>query len=416
MASLLNEAALPGPQGEDGPVYVDYNASTPIAREVADAMAPYLYEHWGNPSSAYVYGRRTAEAVANARRQLAALLNAQEAQAHVTFTSGGTESNNWAIRGAARAMRAADKKRSHIVTTCVEHPAVLEVCRFLRDVEGFELTEVAVDAEGVCAVEALEEAIRPGETALVTVMHSNNEVGALMPVREAAGLAHAAGALCHTDASQSVGKVPVDFVALGVDFLTVAGHKMYAPKGCGALIHRRDVPMEKFMIGAGHEQGRRAGTENVILNVGLGAAAALAHSRGVAQTAAKLAARREELRGALLATLEGAGVQARVNGPGDAARRLPNTLSISLRGVVGAKLVARVQDKVACSSGSACHAGAVRMSGVLRAMGVEPEWGDGTVRLSVGKYTTSRDVEVVAREIAVAAAEELRLGSGVTSG
>ena len=154
----------------------------------------------------------------------------------------------------------------------------------------------------------------------------------------------------------------------------------------------------------------------MILNVGLGAAAALAHSRGVAQTAAKLAARREELRGALLATLEGAGVQARVNGPGDAARRLPNTLSISLRGVVGAKLVARVQDKVACSSGSACHAGAVRMSGVLRAMGVEPEWGDGTVRLSVGKYTTSRDVEVVAREIAVAAAEELRLGSGVTSG
>ena len=241
---------------QPGPVYVDYNASTPIAREVADAMAPYLYEHWGNPSSAYVYGRRTAEAVANARRQLAALLNAQEAQAHVTFTSGGTESNNWAIRGAARAMRAADKKRSHIVTTCVEHPAVLEVCRFLRDVEGFELTEVAVDAEGVCAVEALEEAIRPGETALVTVMHSNNEVGALMPVREAAGLAHAAGALCHTDASQSVGKVPVDFVALGVDFLTVAGHKMYAPKGCGALIHRRDVPMEKFMIGAGHEQGR----------------------------------------------------------------------------------------------------------------------------------------------------------------
>lgn len=289
-----------------------------------------------------------------------------------------------------------------------------QVVAYLVEKEGFEATYVGVGADGVASAADIAAAVRPGCTAIVTVMHSNNETGALMPVREAAAAARAVGALSHTDASQSVGKVEVDFAELGVDLLTVAGHKLYAPKGVGALVARRDAPAQpgRFMIGAGHEGGRRAGTENIILNVGLGAAAELAcgaspHER-VPEARARLQGLRERLREALFAALEREGVEARVNGPAEAALRLPNTLSVSVRGVVGAHLVEACSDKVAFSSGSACHAGAVSMSPVLAAMGVAPEWGDGTVRLSVGKYTTEAEVDAVAAAVAAAAGKLAR--------
>jgi len=368
-------------------IYLDYNATTPIAREVAEAMAPFLYEHFGNPSSSHPYGVVTKRAVETARAQVAALLGCQPVE--LAFTSGGTESNNYALKGAALARRS---RGNHIITSAVEHPAVIEVCKWL-ETQGFRLTILPVDAYGMLDPADLEAAITP-ETILVSVMHANNEVGTIQPVAELAEIAHRAGALMHTDAAQSVGKIAVDVDALGVDLLSIAGHKVYAPKGIGALYLRSGIELTKHLHGAEQEGGRRPGTENVLEIVGLGAACELAQ-RELAKNAEHFKTMRDRLHQALLDEL---GVDSvRLNGHPE--ERLPNTLSLSFRGVEANTLLSEIGEKVAASAGAACHADQVDVSAVLEAMQVPTEWAMGTVRFSVGRGTTREEVDEAARVV-----------------
>lgn len=370
------------------PIYLDYNATTPIAREVADAMAPYLYGHFGNPSSPYAYGATTKRAVEAARAQVAGLLGCDPSE--VIFTSGGTESNNYAIKGVALAGRA---RGNHVITSAVEHPAVIEVCRWLEG-QGFRITVLPVDAHGLVDPAALDRALTP-ETLLVTVMHANNEVGTIQPVAELAALAHRHGALMHTDAAQSLGKIAVDVAALGVDLLTVAGHKLYAPKGVGALYVRSGVQLEGLIHGAGQEGGRRPGTENVLLAVGLGHACAIA-ARDLDENEGHFTTMRDRLQEALVRAVGEEAV--RRNGHPEA--RLPNTLSLSFRGVEANTLLAEVSDEVAASAGAACHADEVEVSAVLQAMRVPTDWAMGTVRFSVGRGTTAEQIDRAAAVVA----------------
>ena len=360
------------------PIYLDYNATTPHAPEVVEAMRPFLEEHFGNPSSAHRYGAITRDAVAEARSQVAGLLNAKPDE--IVFTSGGTESNNHAIRGTALA-RAAQGR--HIITSQIEHPAVTEVCRRLEG-EGFEITWLPVDADGLVDVAGVEAAIRPG-TFLITLMHANNEVGTIQPVEDVAQIARRRGIAFHTDAAQSAGKIPVDVQRLGVDLLTVAGHKVYAPKGVGALYIREGVTLAPVMQGAGQEHGRRPGTENVLEIVGLGKACDVAR-RDLAVNMARMRETRDELERGLRERI----ADVRVNG--HPQQRLPNTLSVSIRGVNANELLTAVEPCVAASAGAACHSGEVRISSVLHAMGVPEDWARGTVRLSTGRNTTSEEV------------------------
>ena len=373
------------------PIYLDYNATTPIAPEVIEAMLPYLREHFGNPSSAHPYGAAAREAVEGARRAVADLLNADPNA--LVFTGSGTESNNLAIEGVARASRGG---RNHLIASAIEHPAVAEVFRWLAG-QGFHTSVVPVDEHGRVSPEDLEREIGP-QTLLVSVMHANNEVGTIQPVAELAAIAHRHGALLHTDAAQSVGKVPVDVDALGVDLLTVAGHKLYAPKGVGALFVRPGVGIAPVLHGAGHERDLRPGTEAVPQIVALGAAARLA-TRGLREEGERLRGLRDRLEAGLRRHV-GPEVMRR---NGHAHECLPSTLSVSLRGVRADELLTRIGDRVAASAGSACHADDIRLSPVLRAMGVDTEWGMGTLRLSVGRYTTEDEVDeavdVVARGI-----------------
>lgn len=370
------------------PIYLDYNATTPVAPEVADAMLPYLREHFGNPSSAHTYGRAAQAAVERARITVGERLNADPAD--IIFTAGGTESNNLAVEGVWRAHPADGGTRSHVVTSAVEHPAVLEVVRWLER-QGARVSILPVDAEGRVAPADLEREISP-DTLLVSVMHANNEVGTLQPVSALAEIAHRHGAWMHTDAAQSVGKVPVDVEALGVDLLTVAGHKLYAPKGIGALFVRRNVPVAPVLHGASHERGKRPGTEPVAQIVALARAARLVGD-GLAQEAARLRRMRDQLEDGLVRELGDDAVRRN----GHPVDRLPNTLSISLRGMRADDLLASVDGELAASAGSACHAHDVRLSPVLLAMGVTPEWGMGTLRLSSGRYTTTDDIEAAVR-------------------
>ena len=372
------------------PIYLDYNATTPVAPEVVEAMLPALREHFGNPSSAHAYGAAAAAIVEGARRDVAALLGAEPAD--ILFTSGGTESNNLAIEGVARAGGA---RRRHIVTSAVEHPAVTEVCRWLAG-QGFRVSTLRVDEYGMVSPADLEREIGP-DTLLVSIMHANNEVGTIQPIAELAEIAHRHGALMHTDAAQSVGKVPVEVADLGVDLLSVAGHKVYAPKGVGALYVRPGVELAPVLHGAGHEGGHRPGTEAVAQVAGLAAAARLARS-SLASTTEHLRSMRDRLEQRLLREL-GEEV-ARRNGHPE--HRLPNTASISFRDVAADALLASISDRVAASAGSACHAHDVRLSPVLLAMGIDPEWGMGTLRLSVGRYTTKEEVQEAAGVIAAA--------------
>jgi cysteine desulfurase len=377
------------------PIYLDYNATTPIDPEVAAAMLPYIREHFGNPSSSHAYGVAARKGVDKARGQVAALLNCSPAE--VLFTSGGTESNNHAIKGAAGAHRS---KGNHIITSAFEHPAVTEVCEFLA-ADGFDITCVPVDAHGIIDLEALEKAITE-RTILISVMHANNEVGTVQPIGEIARMARKRGILVHTDAAQSAGKIPVDAAELGVDLLSVAGHKLYAPKGVGALYVRDGVQLEKFMHGAGHETGRRAGTENVIGVSGLGAACEAA-KRDLAVNRDRMKRTRDRLEEGLLRAV----AEVRVNG--HLARRLPNTLSVSFRGVDAGSLLQSMEG-LAASAGAACHGNSVELSRTLRAMAVPIEWARGTIRLSTGKYTTEGEVDR-AVEIIAGAVKRLRTGS-----
>jgi cysteine desulfurase len=370
------------------PIYLDYNATTPIDTEVAAAMLPFIREHFGNPSSSHAYGVAARKGVDRAREQVAALLNCSPAE--VLFTSGGTESDNHAIKGAAGAHRS---KGNHIITSAFEHPAVTEVCEYLA-ADGFDITYVPVDAHGIIDLEALKEAITE-RTILISVMHANNEAGTVQPIGEIARMARKRGILVHTDAAQSAGKIPVDVSELGIDLLTVAGHKLYAPKGVGALYVRDGVQLEKFMHGAGHEAGRRAGTENVIGVAGLGAACEAA-KRDLAVNMDRMKRARDRLEERLLRAVE----DVRVNG--HLEKRLPNTLSVSFRGVDAGTLLQSMEG-LAASAGAACHGNAVELSRTLRAMAVPIEWARGTIRLSTGKYTTEgevdRAVEIIASNV-----------------
>jgi cysteine desulfurase len=360
-------------------IYLDYNATTPVAPEVAAALQPYLGPEFGNPSCDYPLGLRAKEAMHKARQEVAALLNC--APDEVVFTSGATEANNMVLKGVAWS-----RGSGRIITAATEHPSVLNPCLYL-DSPRFKLTILPVDGQGLVDPEAVRRALTP-DTILISIMHANNETGALAPLKEIAALAKEAGVPLHTDAAQSVGKVRVDVEGLGVDFLTVAGHKFYAPKGVGALFVRRGRQLTPLLDGASQESGRRAGTENLPYIVALGAACRLARE-GLAATSAHLQGLRDLLHEKLRAGFPGLVL----NGP--AAARLPNTLNVSFVGISGCDLMARVPE-VAASLGAACHAGHEAVSPVLAAMGVSPEVARGAVRFSVGRPTTREEIEEAA--------------------
>ncbi|HEX5675138.1 MAG TPA: cysteine desulfurase family protein [Azonexus sp.] len=361
------------------PIYLDYNATTPVDPRVLEAMLPYLADHYGNPSSDHVLGQRAKAAVEAARAEVAALIGAMPGE--IVFTGCATEANNLALLGAARA-----SGRRALVTSAIEHPSVLQPLRHLSR-QGWALTELPVDAAGRVQVDHAANAITP-EVALVSVMLANNETGSLQAVRALADLAHAAGALMHVDAAQAVGKVAVDVKALGADLLTLAGHKFYAPKGVGALVVRTGVALEPIQFGAGHERGLRPGTENVPHIVALGEAARRARTT-LAQDAARMTALRDRLHGLLVAAIPGLHLN------GHPTDRLPNTLNVSFPAVAGWQVLAAAPT-VAASTGSACHAGDHAVSGVLAAMGLTREAAAGAVRLSLGRFTTGNEIDAAA--------------------
>ena len=360
-------------------IYLDYNASTPISTEAAEAMRPFLGDHYGNPSSLHWAGAPAKEAVEKARTHVAGLLGCEADE--VVFTSGGSESNNHALKGAFFDRR---DRGNHIITTRVEHPAVTQPCRFLEEL-GAEVTWLPVDGSGRVDPDDMKRAITD-RTILVSVMHANNEVGTIQPIEEISRITRERGVLLHTDAAQSVGKIPANVSELGVDLLSLAGHKVYAPKGVGALYIRQGLLLEPLVHGAGHEAGRRAGTENVLLNVGLGAACELARAWvGMARV--------RELRDRFWSGLcEAFGDRIVLNG--HPTERLPNTLNVSFVGRIGAEVLSGLEG-IAASTGSACHEGAVELSPVLKAMGVPEEVGMGAIRFSLGRDTTVDEIEYV---------------------
>jgi cysteine desulfurase len=360
-------------------VYLDFNASTPIAPEVAEAMRPFLSQHFGNPSSQHWAGIPAKEAVEHARQQVADLLLCRPDE--IVFTSGGSESNNHAIKGVFFALR---NRGTHIITTQIEHPAVINPCRFLEKL-GAEVTYIPVDQYGRVDPEDIQKALTP-RTVLITVMHANNEVGTIQPIEQISRIARDHGIIFHTDAAQSVGKIVTEVDALGVDLLSIAGHKLYAPKGIGALYVRKGTPIEPLIHGAGHESGRRAGTENVLLIVGLGKAC---------EVAKKFLGndRILELRNRFWKLLQdnfGDGVTLN----GHPVHRLPNTLNVSFIRKAGGEILSRL-DGVAASTGAACHSGSIELSPVLKAMGISPEVGMGAIRFSLGRTTTIQELEKV---------------------
>ena len=350
-------------------IYLDYNASTPIDPAVAAAMRPFLEDHFGNPSSGHWASAKAKAALETARGQVAVMLGCHSDE--IVFTSGGSEANNLALKGIFFALR---DKGNHIVTTRIEHPAIIEPCRFLERL-GARVTYLPVDGTGRIDPEDLRRALTPG-TILVSVMHANNEVGTIEPIEDCARIAHEHGALFHTDAAQSAGKIPINVDQLEVDLLSIAGHKVYAPKGVGALFVRRGVRLEPLIHGAGHEGGRRAGTESALLAVGLGKACELARDLAAMD---QVCALRDHFWQGLQRKL---GDRVVLNG--HPTHRLPNTLNVSFVGRNGADILARL-DGVAATTGSACHSGRVTLSPILAAMGISPEVGMGAVRFSLGR-------------------------------
>lgn len=367
------------------PIYLDTNATTPIDLRVAEAMRPYLTEHFGNPSSRHIYGERTRLAIAHARSQVAQMLHCQDTE--VLFTSGGTESNNTVLQGVAELRKSEGK---HIILSAVEHPAIDAPCAKLEQ-QGFRITRLGVDSTGRVSLEELEHALTD-DTILVSIMHANNEVGTLQPIAEIGQRLKKHTSWFHTDASQSVGKVPVHVDTLNVDFLTIAGHKLYTTKGVGALYIRSGYTLPSFMLGAGHETGRRAGTENVLQIVGLGKAAQLV-TEELEDEIQQLTYLRDKLWSLLEQAVED------IQQHGHPTERLPNTLHIGVRGVQGFALVEELQDRVAVSAGSACHANEVSISKVLRSMKIQPEFAQGSLRISLGRHTTQEDILEAAQHI-----------------
>ena len=363
-----------------GRIYLDYNATAPVDSNVFEAMLPYLREHYGNPSSGHWFGTEAKAAIERAREQVAALVGAEPAD--IVFTSGGSESDNWAIRGIAEANR---DRGDHIITSQIEHPAVLKSCRYLEG-QGFRVTYLPVDGCGRVDPDDVARAIT-SRTILISAMHANNEVGTIQPIAAIGVMAQKRGIHFHTDAAQSVGKIPVDVEQLRVDLLTVAGHKLYAPKGVGALYIRRGVNMAPLIHGAGHEGGRRAGTENVAGVVGLGQACTIA-AETMTETSEQLRTLRDRLHEGLAIRIG----SVRLNG--HPAQRLPNTLNLSFDGLDGNALLAALPE-IAASTGSACHAGTTEPSPVLTAMGVPQESALGAVRFSLGKQNDEPEIDRV---------------------
>jgi cysteine desulfurase len=375
------------------PIYLDYNGTTPHDPEVIAAMRLFLEEEFGNPSSGHLYAVKPRQALMSARRQVAALLGCSPEE--IVFTSGGTEADNWAIIGTARALR---ERGRHIITSRFEHPAVLNVCAFLEK-DGYAVTYLPVGEQGLVDPADVAAAVRP-DTILITIMHANNEVGTIQPVAEIAALAKSRGIRVHTDAAQSLGKIPVDVEEMGADLLSVAGHKLYAPKGVGALYIRKGMTLEAIMHGAGQEMGRRPGTENILEIVGLGKACEIA-SRDLQRHSSRMAAMRDRLYEAISSGVR----DVRLNG--HPLKRLPNTLSLSFRGLEANRLLEAIGMEVAASAGAACHADSVEISHVLRAMGVPTEWAKGTLRLTTGRMTTAQEVDRAAAVI-IEALREIR--------
>jgi cysteine desulfurase len=365
-------------------IYLDYNASTPVDPAVAAAMRPLLEEAFGNPSSGHWASTPAKAALERARGQVAALIGA--APNEIVFTSGGSEANNLAIKGTFFALK---REGAHIITTAIEHPAVLAPCRFLERLGG-SVTYLAVDRTGRVNPEDVRRAITP-RTILISVMHANNEVGTIEPIEEIGVIAREHGVRFHTDAAQSVGKIPTDVRKLGVDLLTIAGHKLYAPKGVGALYVRGGVGLEPLVHGGDHEHGRRAGTESVLLANGLGAACELVQDLAPME-------RIRTLRDRFWRGLQDRfGDRVVLNGHD--TQRLPNTINVSLVGEIGADILSQLSG-VAASTGSACHSGQIELSPVLAAMGVPERIGMGAIRFSLGRGTTSDEIDHVAALLA----------------
>lgn len=417
--NAIIQSNSPKDNEEEG-IYLDYNATTPIDDEVAAAMAPYLFNKtlFGNPSSSHPYGRRAKLAVEAARAQVASLLGCRAEE--VTFTSGGTESNNTAIKCT---------NPRYIITSAIEHPAVSEVCEWLHNERGVQVTVLPVDSEGVVDLESLESALQsasasvakhPGQAPsdiLVTIMYANNEIGSVQPIPRIVEIAHKYGALVHSDAAQATGKISVDVTSTGglagVDMVSIAGHKLYAPKGIGALYVRGGAAQarlgEKLMHGANHEQNRRAGTENVLEIVGLGKACEIS-KRDLSKNITKMSNVRDALWDAIVSQMPPKSVK--MNGSKDPKRRLPNTLSVSFRGIHASALLSEISDRVAASPGAACHSASdgggsdsegISVSATLKAIGLPIEWAMGTVRLSVGRETTVEQVKRAADILCTAA-------------
>lgn len=368
-------------------VYLDHSATTPVDPEVAKLMMTYYTEKFGNPSSVHSFGREAKEALETAREQVAKLLGAQASE--ITFTSGGTEADNLAILGTAQAGR---NKGKHIITSAVEHHAVLETCEYLEK-NGFELTIIPVNEEGLLSAQDVEKAIRP-DTILITIMHANNEVGAIQPIAEIGKIARDKGITFHVDAVQSFGKIPIDVKAMNVDLMTVSSHKIYGPKGVGALYIRKGVKIVPLVHGGGQEKKRRSGTENTPGIIGFGKACEIAGER-MEQEALREGKLRDKLLKGILDRID----YVKVNGP-IGENRLPGNLNVSIQFIEGEALLLSLDMLgIAASSGSACTSGSLDPSHVLLAMGMPHEIAHGSLRLSFGRQNTEEDVDYVLEQL-----------------
>lgn len=366
------------------PIYFDHNGTTPITSEAISAMTPFMATHFGNPSSSHSLGTGARNGVDRARKEVAALLGCEPHE--IIFTSGGTESNNMVLKGLVDFR---DPSKFHLITSAIEHPAILNPALYLGEL-GARVTILPVDAKGLIDPDQVQKAILP-HTGLITLMLANNETGALQPIREIAQIARNHNILLHTDAAQAVGKIPVQVKELGVDFLSVAGHKLYGPKGVGALFMRDGLSLTPLMHGAGQEDGRRAGTENTILTVGLGAACRVARER-LTRDEKNISRLRDQLQSLLFDGIE----TLVLNGPEH--KRLPNTLNVSVPGLPGGRILSEIPNLMA-STGAACHDQNVTLSHVLSAMGVSPRVGMGALRFSLGRHNTPEEIEKAARAV-----------------